>query len=337
MADYEERALGALYGLAVGDALGMPTQMWSRQKIKARFPHLDGLVPGPRDNTISRGEPAGRVTDDTEQALLLADLLVEGCGRVDARAFAERLWAWAELARQRGSDPLGPSSRRAVEAVRQGVPVEEAGLGGLTDGAAMRIAPLGVAAPPWPLAALARRVAEAVRVTHNTGVALAGASAVAAAVSLGVEGATFAEQCAGALEAARAGQRLGREARPPDIAERIGSALAVAADESGPAALDAIAERVGTGVETEQAVPAAFAVWALHPRDPWHVCLDAAVLGGDTDTIAAMAGAMAGAGTGVNAFPGPVRRRVTAVNELKLEEVAAALLRLRVRQPPRDV
>jgi ADP-ribosylglycohydrolase len=55
----------------------------------------------------------------------------------------------------RGSaDLLGPSTKRACEAIRAGVPVGEAGRTGDTNGAAMRIAPVGVAVPVTDLAAL---------------------------------------------------------------------------------------------------------------------------------------------------------------------------------------
>src|SRR5581483_5259622 len=107
---------------------------------------------------------------------------------------------------ERGSlDLLGPSTKRAVEAVLAGTPPAEAGSAGTTNGAAMRIAPVGVAVPlpharttavaftgNW-LSALVDQVVRASYVTHNTGIALAGAAAVAAAVSAGVGGATVAE------------------------------------------------------------------------------------------------------------------------------------------------
>jgi len=60
---------------------------------------------------------------------------------------------------------------------------------------------------------------------------------------------------------------------------------------------------VGTSLATQESVPAAFAVLAAMPDDPWQACLLAASLGGDCDTIAAMAGAVAGACYGFGAFP----------------------------------
>ena len=70
------RAQGALFGLAIGDALGMPTQLLPRARVRALFPTLAGFLPGPAENPISAGQPAGTVTDDTEQALIVARVLL---------------------------------------------------------------------------------------------------------------------------------------------------------------------------------------------------------------------------------------------------------------------
>jgi ADP-ribosylglycohydrolase len=86
---------------------------------------------------------------------------------------------------------------------------------------------------------------------------------------------------------------------------------------------------VGTGLATQESVPAAFALVALSPDDPWQVCLAAAGLGGDSDTVAAMAGAVAGALHGTAGFPSGAVDLVTAVNDLDLAPLAARLLELR--------
>ena len=143
------RAAGALYGLAIGDALGMPTQSLPRAEIVARYGGLlDTFQPGPPDHPLAAGLPAGAVTDDTEQAMVLASLIVEGGGVVDAAELARRLLAWEESMRARGSlDLLGPSTKRALSALLGGAEVDEAGRFGVTNGAAMRIAPVGIATP----------------------------------------------------------------------------------------------------------------------------------------------------------------------------------------------
>src|ERR1700744_3688543 len=137
-AQERDRARGALYGLAIGDALGMPTQLLSREQIIDRWgPLLGGFEPAPPGHPIAAGLPAGSVTDDTEQAVLLGRLLLSG--RVDPREFADGLAAWGRDRTARGSlDLLGPSTRRAIDAVLAGTPPHEAGSSGDTNGAAMR-------------------------------------------------------------------------------------------------------------------------------------------------------------------------------------------------------
>src|SRR5437763_5505646 len=88
---------------------------------------------------------------------------------------------------------------------------------------------------------------------------------------------------------------------------------------------------VGTSLATQESVPAAFAVLAASPADPWLACRMAASLGGDTDTIAAMTGAIGGACHGVRAFPVPARELIDQVNDLGLAAAADGLLAVRAR------
>jgi ADP-ribosylglycohydrolase len=139
-ASVQSRARGSLLGLAIGDALGMPTQYMPRALIAARYGILDHFEPAPDDNPISRGMPAGRVTDDTDQAVILGELLVAGCGYVDPRRFADELLAWETRMIAAGSaDLLGPSTRGALTLIAKGMPTDETGRYGATNGAAMRV------------------------------------------------------------------------------------------------------------------------------------------------------------------------------------------------------
>jgi len=98
--------------------------------------------------------------------------------------------------------------------------------------------------------------------------------------------------------------------------------------DSGPSEAEAaemIYSLVGTSLATQESVPAAFAVLSAVPEDPWEACLLAASLGGDTDTIAAMAGAIGGAVHGLSAFP-PHAAEVIDAHGLGLKELADSLL-----------
>ncbi|HTX29461.1 MAG TPA: ADP-ribosylglycohydrolase family protein [Streptosporangiaceae bacterium] len=327
------RGRGALYGLAIGDALGMPTQMLSRPEIVSRWgTFLTGFEPAPPGHPIAAGLPAGSVTDDTEQAVLLGRLLVQGHGTIGARDLAGALVRWEHDMAGRGSlDLLGPSTKRAVTAVLAGTPPEEAGASGDTNGAAMRITPVGIAFPAdLGLAALADKVEQASRVTHDTGIALAGAAAVAAAVSAGVSGAGIAEATGVAVQAARIGAGRGHWVAGADVAARIEWAVGLVAGRDRAEAARVIYTLVGTSLATQESVPAAFAVLAAVPDDPWQACLLAASLGGDCDTIAAMAGAIAGGCAGVEAFP-PEAIAVIDAHGLGLAGLADDLCALRAR------
>ncbi|MDH6219018.1 ADP-ribosylglycohydrolase family protein [Streptomyces pseudovenezuelae] len=330
----QSRAAGALYGLALGDALGMPTQMLSRPHIVARYgPLLAGFQPADADHPLAAGMPAGAITDDTEQALLLARLLIEGGGRIDAAELARRLVAWEDDMRARGSlDLLGPSTKRAVEQVLAGVPVDEVGRFGTTNGVAMRIAPVGIAVPAADPSALVDRVVEADRLTHDTGVAHAGAAAVAAAVSAGLDGASVPEAIEVGVSAARLGVERGHWVAAADVAERIVWATGLVRGLPIGQVCDRVYALVGTSLATQESVPAAFAMLAASPDDPWRTVRLAASVGGDCDTIAAVAGAVAGACHGVDAFPADARATLVRVNpRLDLHGTAAALLALRER------
>ncbi|MBX5448448.1 ADP-ribosylglycohydrolase family protein [Thermogemmatispora sp.] len=333
----EQRARGALLGLAIGDALGMPTQMLPRSVVAQLFPSLEGFEAGPPQNAISAGQPAGKVTDDTQQALLVARLLVEGQGHVISHRFVEELLRWAELAEADGSEQLGPSSRRALEAVRRGLRPEEAGRRGDTNGAAMRIAPVGIAVPLEPARRFLERIEEVCRPTHFTGVAIAGATAVAAVISAGVAGASFQEALGEAQHLARQAQEHGAYVAAASVAERLIWAVDLVSHLDEESAQDAIVDLIGTGVATQEAVPAAFAIAARWRADPWRACLIAARLGGDSDTIAALVGAMLGACAGLEVFPQEARTTVVQVNALDIDRLVSRLLALRDRLQQEEV
>jgi ADP-ribosylglycohydrolase len=331
-----DRALGAFYGLAIGDALGMPTQLLSRTQIAELYGKLVGFEPGPELNPISAGMPAGSVTDDTDQAVIVAQVLLDGDGEIDHRRLASELIAWEQRMITKGSlDLLGPSTKRALRAFAAGE-LEGAGSSGDTNGAAMRITPVGIATPigATNLACtnLVERVIQASSLTHDTTVALSGALAVAGAISAALEGAGTIAALHNGPELAEVGATRGQYVAGANVARKIRWALELVENKPVSRALVDIYELVGTSVATQEAVPAAFAIASLSPDDPWQACLMAAGLGGDSDTVAAMAGAIVGAATGIGAFPDAAVEQIRRVNpELELERLTAALVSLRNR------
>lgn len=330
MTHQNDRATAALYGLAIGDALGMPTQMLSPTEVIRQFGQLSGFEPAAADHPIAAGMAAGSITDDTEQALLLAHELISHDGHVNAEAFAHALIAWEDNMKARGSlDLLGPSTKAAVAAVLAGTPAREAGRHGATNGAAMRVTPVGISVSSVDLTTLVDRVVDASAVTHNTGIALAGASAVAAAVSAGIDGAGIEGALQAGITAARLGETRGHWIAGASVPARIELALSLADPEAPLESLQRIRDVIGTSLATQESVPAAFGILAVFSEKSWDACLAAAAQGGDSDTIAAIVGAIAGSVSGMAGFPLDAVETIRATNSLDLETIATQLLALR--------
>lgn len=328
-----DRALGAFHGLALGDALGMPTQSLSRQQIRARYGRIDGLIAADADQPIAPNMPAGAITDDTEQAILVGELLVAGQGHIDPTSLAQRLIDWEAAMRAKGSqDLLGPSTKRAIEMILAGASPEQAGRFGTTNGAAMRITPVGIAADVRDPERFMQQVLQACQVTHNTGLGIASAAAVAAVVSAGINGDSLAKALDSGVEAARQGQQLGHWVAGGTIAARIEWTARLCAEATPEALPDLIYEVIGTSVASQESVVAAFALARTVANDqlaPYQALCMAASLGGDTDTIAAVLGAMLGATFGLDAWPNEALAQVCAVSQIDLAPLTDQLLALR--------
>lgn len=332
------RAHGALAGLALGDALGMPTQAMSPEQIRAVYGRITGLVDADASQPYAPGMPAGSVTDDTEQALLVASLLVRGRGSSSGRValnaveFAHSLLAWEDSMIERGSlDLLGPSTKAALERVRAGADPLSVGGVGTTNGAAMRVTPIGIAVSTADPEAFAEAVWSSCRVTHATRQGFQSAALVAAAVSMGIDAASSSASDVRALlwEAVSYVASLsprGAWTPDPDVVAATRRAMQLAVNPAS-SSLECLVEQVGTSVASAHAIPMAF---ALLTRDPSpQALLDAANLGGDTDTIGAIAGAILGAAAGVGVFDGRALAQVEEVSRLDLSSVAEQLLALR--------
>lgn len=325
-----EHILGALMGAAYGDAMGMPSEFFSRKQVKEKFGTIRGLLPGHPDSPISSSFMAGDVTDDTLTTLMVCEMLLANKGQVNPADFVERLSAWAG-GQGKSKQVIGPSTRAALEKIRSGMEMAEAGKSGITNGAAMRVPPLGMVWDGHSLEQLTEQVRLLCLPTHNTGPAIAGACAVAAAVGLAVAGETsLSKVIETAVMAARLGESLGYPAVSPSVAERILFAVELARSEGNEQdRLDRIYNLVGTGLPIADSVPAAFAVLSLSEGDPAQCALLAANLGGDTDTIGSMATAVCGALHGPQAFPAEQIARIEQVNQIDFHAYARALEEVR--------
>jgi ADP-ribosylglycohydrolase/sugar/nucleoside kinase (ribokinase family) len=317
--DAAKRVAGALAGTACGDAFGMPNSFLSTPPWRKK------MMEGPAESPYHAGYPAGRITDDTEQALALTDALEDG---FSIEAVARRLNDWFVSVGGENSLAVGPSTKRAMLAYQADVSVREIGRTGVTNGAAMRVSPIGVYAglQNRSLEELVDVVETACLPTHHTGVAIAGAAAVAAAIAAAVQGKGWEDVMSAAVEAARIGATRGAWIYSASVADRIVHARRLAAGaRSDQEFVHIISDIVGAGEPTTESVPAAIAIADYAGADPARAIEISGNLRGDTDTVAAMAGAICGAYAGIDALPSEWVELVSGVNKLDIASWSARL------------
>lgn len=292
-----DRFRGVLLGTFCGDALGMPLEGLSRAQISARHGgSLSELVSG-------HGREAGSYTDDTQLTLALAQAIVDSGGQVSADAVA---LAFGEaFERQRG---YGGAARRILLDIRDGRPwrvaVDRHGFKGGShgNGSAMRVAPVALACLGDVPALLAAAAEQGVVTAHTHWEAVAGAQlqalAVHEALRRGLSGSPL-------LAGGQAHAFTDVLRRSLDVLPRVYLDALGWIDAHLDASPAQAAEVLGTGVYVGHSVPTA--LWAVlscaDAPGPEAAIVRAANLGGDADTIAAMAGAIAGAYWGASALP----------------------------------
>jgi poly(ADP-ribose) glycohydrolase ARH3 len=261
-------------GTFVGDALGMPYEGMPAAAIPDAIEMRSGRL------------PAGHYTDDTEMMIALAESLLR-CGVADAEDLAASFRSSFDARRGYGGGTL-----QVMELWRRGVPVATAaqqvfdGRGSFGNGAAMRVAPVAVRfAGDEVLVDRQARASARVTQAHPQGVD--GAAVQAAAIAGALEDDDIFAAATAAAETVELRDGLGRV----DADTRAGL---------DPAALRSGAD--GVPPTAALSVPAAIAAGAR--AGSFEEAVTVAVrAGGDTDTVAAMAGAIAGARFGAAAIP----------------------------------
>lgn len=274
----ESRIVGALLGTAAGDSIGLPFEGLSRARVRAK------LGEGPVGHSLCFRR--GMLSDDTEHACLVAEALIETGDEPErfARVLARKLRHWLAAL----PPATGFATLRGILKLWLGFPPESSGVRSAGNGACMRAPMIGVWAADDH--ALRRALVRAsTRITHRDSRAEQGALVIARMAGLAAD-ASPAHWLAEAL------------AEVED--DSLGRALEAACSD---APLDEVARQLGVqrGVSgfVLHTVPMAVAVRVRNPH-AFRAAVEAAVrLGGDTDTTAAIVGALSGAALGPEAIP----------------------------------
>lgn len=279
---------GLLLGTALGDAIGLPFEGLSPQRVARR---------------LRRGRPLGHrlllgrglTSDDTEHACLVAQSLLEHPADPAAfrRALARRLRWW--LAGMPAG--VGLASLRATTRLWLGWSPERSGVASAGNGPAMRAPLLGACLRDRET--LAEFVQASTRLTHTDPRAEQGALAVAIAARQAVS--------------TPAGTRIDHAAALDEILTSVthielAAALRMmtqALERGDPAArlVADLGSRRGVSGYVVHTVPVALYLWLAHEGDLREAVTEAVRLGGDTDTVAAITGALCGATQGEPGIP----------------------------------
>lgn len=323
----KDHILGTLYGMALGDAMGMPSELLSRRLIQQIWGKIKGFEDSPEENPNAIGLVAGEFTDDTAQALVILDSLQENDFVPDKKIIGKNLIKWALKTDAFEKNILGQSSKAALNAIQKGENPEPYTLKAITNGAAMRIAPIGCLFGSDDLANLAKYVFRITETTHKTDVALGGAGMVAAAVSAALDGKSWDAMMQTAEDCYDLISPYGAETYQASPKARLQLALEFAkryADDEEKFSLF-VYEVIGTTTLMSEAAPAALAM-AYYYREPERCALACANLGGDTDTIGAMATAICGAKAGAAGIPQERIAVLTEKNHVDFDTYAENLL-----------
>lgn len=304
-----QRAQGCMSGLAIGDALGRPVEGMSAQKIRENYGSVKDFL------ALS---PGG--SDDTEYALLTASAILKYGVNITADQFAE-FWKDNVCNQKAAFLGAGFSEMSAIDNLRRGLmpPFSGQHTHSWSDGLAMRVAPIGiVAAGNLPLA-ISLTTADG-SVSH-AGEGIWSGLAVAAAIATAMAGGNARESFIAAAESVPEDSwtyrslikvrdiiNQGEGKSTPDLVDSLLYSVAVEdyyyadlAPEAVSLALGAVLYGDGDFVKT---------------------LLFAVNLGRDADTIAAMAGAVAGALVGYEEIPESWRIAIRAVQGSCLEFAA---------------
>lgn len=286
----EKPLVGCILGTAVGDALGLACEGLTRRRQLRMFPRLDGY------RLLPFGH--GMTSDDTEHTCMLVQSVIDCTNFADdlqekafLSAFAWRLRFWL-LGLPAG---IGLATLRAILKLWIGFPGRYSGVYSAGNGPAMRCAFLGIffSANPAQMRAMVRA---ATRITHTDPKAEYGAIAIALAAQLAARGTTITP--AEYLDVLR--QQVEDAGF---IALIAGVTESVFRGESSAAFADSIGCENGVSGYMYHSIPCVLHVWLTHQDDYRAAVLAMVRLGGDSDTTAAIVGALVGSRVGKDGIP----------------------------------
>lgn len=284
-----EQFLGALLGMAIGDALGMPVSGWSAERIRDRFNVIDNYHQRIFDDGAEI--KPGEFTDESEAALCIVESFTANQGELDPDNIGARL---SFLAAGESRRWMGEATRsaltRAAETLVYQVPFDDDGPA--TGDVAARGIAIGLihAVGTFNANALQSDSEVVTRITHGSPLAINATAAVAYAVQLAGRRTTAASNWAG---------ETASFIRHGAIADALTKSSEFVVDD---ATLETVVAELGDDNNVTAVVPTGIyaAMRAKTFEDAVYTAVNA---GGAADARGAIAGAIAGASFGASGIP----------------------------------
>ncbi|MCR4434804.1 MAG: ADP-ribosylglycohydrolase family protein [Clostridiales bacterium] len=323
-----DRAYGCLVGAAIGDAMGMPASFMPPAQIKEVYGRITDFLKPAEEQTAHLGLMTASITDDTEESLIVASVLIEA-GEFNTDIFIEKMRKWAVEKKALESTIIGPSTRRFLETIVRGGDYLEAGKTGDTNGGAMRAAPIGL----FNHGNVEKAVRDAMactRPSHGSKPGMAGACAVAAAIATAVEGGCTPEAVIqNAIYGAVEGEKAGFDIPAPSVAARIELARELVEKNRG-RELEEICHQLyrylGASMKSYESIPISLGVFYAAQGNFEKGLISIINIGDDADTNGSIVGALCGAFGGARGIRPQWIEKVQRSNGLNFLEIARSLI-----------
>lgn len=306
-----EKFLGGMTGSALGDAIGAKSWVISdggRERLVPVIEEIESLI----------------YTDDTAMAIGLAESIA-AVGEIREQHLGD---TFAQNYRREPWRGYAQGPPAIFETVMPGMSYRKVaqrlfgGAGSLGNGAAMRIAPVGLFFYDDP--DLYQRVTESAVVTHTHPVGIDGAAVLALAIAEAVKADPARD-----FPVAAVAQKLVDFARTGEIRDKMAMLQELVAEK---VSAEKAADCLGRSITAHESVPFAVYSFLRHWRDYENCLLCAVLTGGDTDTLGAMACAISGAYLGIENIPQAWLKKLE--NRAHIEGLARKLAEMRTAAFP---
>lgn len=334
MPDYD-KIDALLIGLALGDAHGMPFEMLNREDVKKHKEQSEFnlaanfFVEIPDFHFLKRDLKKGEVTDDTILAVHLGEYLLENKGEINKEDYFSSLGEFINDQQLIKKGVIGPSTGRAASKIMRNEKFTVSERAGFSNGLALKSTILAYYLPLGDKKSNLEKIKELAYYSHFTDTAIAAAAGIYAALAEALAGSDLDKIFSSALSYMENGEKYGLQTFQPSSFKRTEFLLKYQEDLTKKECLNFIAEVMGTGINSYESVPAALAIFKLYPDNAAEAFAAAVDIGGDTDSTAAMVGALLGAYNGIEVFEKEWIEELNRVNSLSLKELARSLFALR--------